>query len=67
MLSQEQLARYRAMTPGERLKVSMELAESDLRFLDSLSPEEGRRRWDLILRQHEESNQRMLEAFGKLR
>ena len=64
MLSKEQLESYRKMTPGERLEVSMELTAFDLRFLDSLPPEEGLRRWGFILRRHEEGNRRLLEALG---
>ncbi len=65
MLSQEQLERYRRITPGERLRLSMELTTSDLRFLESLPPEEGTRRWGFILRRHKEGNQRLFEALGR--
>ena len=64
MLSQEQIALYRKMTPGERLKVSMELTAFDLRFLNSLPPEEGLRRWGFLRRRHEEGNRRLLESLG---
>lgn len=66
MLSQEQLERYRRMTPGERLRVSMEMTRWNLAFLDTLPPEEARRRWKIILQQHREGNQRLAEALSRL-
>ena len=66
MLSQEQLERYRRMSPEERLRVSLELTASGLRVLDGLPSEEGRRRWGILLDQHAESSRRLEEAFRRL-
>lgn len=43
----EDLARWRAMTPEERLRIGLDLTELAWRFLERLSPEEAQRRLDL--------------------
>lgn len=66
MQSPAQIEHFRRLSPGERLRLSMDLARWDLEFLDSLPPEEGRRRWELMLRQRRESSRSLEEAFRRM-
>jgi hypothetical protein len=65
MLSRETLEAYRRMTPGERLKLACEM--SDAAALDLLKgpPEVVDRRFELLRRQNDERNRRMLEAIAR--
>ena len=47
MLHEEDLARFRRMTPAERLKIGLDLTDMAWRFLLRLPPEEIQRRLDL--------------------
>ena len=63
MQSAEQLAWFRSLSPGERLRVTLELCEADDEFLARLTKED--REWrlaDAALR-HRESNDALLEAL----
>ena len=65
MLSRATLQTYRNMTPGERLKLACDM--SDQAALDLLSgpPEIVDRRFELLRRQNDERNRRMLEGIAR--
>lgn len=65
MLSRATLQTYRKMTPGERLKLACDM--SDEAALDLLSgpPEVVARRFELLRRQNDERNRRMLEGIAR--
>lgn len=67
MMSAEQLARYRKMTPGERFRVTSELTRSAWAALGALPQAERRRRWEIMRREQEASNRRLAEALRALR
>jgi hypothetical protein len=66
MLSLEQLERYRRMTPGERFRVTAELARSDWAYLESLPDPDRRLRLELMRRRREESNRRLVDVLRRL-
>jgi hypothetical protein len=65
MLSRETLEIYRRMTPGERLKLACEM--SDQAALDLLRgpTEMVARRFELLQRQNDDRNRRMLEGIAR--
>ena len=65
MLSRETLEAYRRMTPGQRLKLACEM--SDQAALDLLKgpPEIVARRFELLRRQNDDRNRRMLEGIAR--
>lgn len=63
MLSPGQLTAYRQMTPSQRLALALQLiAENEPALLQG-PPEVVRRRFELLERQNDERNQRILEAL----
>lgn len=66
MLSDQTLARYRQMTTAERLKLTMEMIRENTPYLLQGSPEVVRRRFELLRRENDLRNERMLEAFARL-
>jgi hypothetical protein len=67
MLSRETLERYRRMTPGERLRLAIQLTDEATPYLFSGTPEQVRRRFELLRRQNDERNRRMLEGIARTR
>ena len=67
MLSQQTLEEYRRMTPGQRLELSLQLMRDAIPFLLAGPPEVVDRRFELIRRQNDERNRRMLEAIARTR
>jgi hypothetical protein len=65
MLSPERLEEYRKMTPGERLKMSLRMTRENTPYLFQGEPEAVARRFELLRRQNDERNHRMLEALAK--
>jgi len=65
MLSQEQLATYRAMTPGQRLKLTLEMIDWSFPQLLSGPPDVVDRRFALLNRQNDERNQAMLDGLAR--
>ena len=47
MLSEQDIERFRRMTPAERLRIGLDLTDLAWRFLLRLPPEEAQRRLDL--------------------
>lgn len=65
MLSPETLERYRRMTPGERLALTLKLTAESEPYLLYGAPEQIRRKFELMRRENDERNQRMLEAIAR--
>ena len=65
MLSPETLEQYRQMTVGERLALTFKLTEEAEPYLFAGTPEQVRRRFELLRRQNDERNQRMLEGIAR--
>ncbi len=65
MLSPETLERYRRMTPGERLALTLRLTAESEPYLLYGTPEQVQRKFDLIHRENDARNRRMLEAIAR--
>ncbi len=65
MLSQETLQSYREMTPGERLKLTIQLMEGLDKALLSGTPVQVNRKFELIRRENDLRNQNMLTAIAR--
>jgi hypothetical protein len=65
MLSPETLERYRRMTPGERLELTFRLMEDAEPYLFVGTPEQVDRKFELLRRQNDERNRRMLEGLSR--
>ena len=66
MMSKEQLEQYRKMTPGERIALSLEMLEEQWPAFLSGPPEVVERRFEIINRENDVRNQRILGAFERL-
>jgi hypothetical protein len=67
MLSRETLEQYRRMTPGERLKLTVQMMDENIPYLFRGTPEQVDRRFELLRRQNDERNLRMLAAIARTR
>ena len=67
MLHPETLEAYRQMTPSERLKITLDMTRENTKFLLSGPPEIVARRFELLRRQNDERNRRMLEGMARTR
>lgn len=65
MLSRETLEMYRRMTTAERLKLALEMSDAAFPYLLKGTPEQVDRRFELLRRQNDERNRRMLEAIAR--
>lgn len=65
MLSQETLEAYRRMTVAERGRIVMRMIREGQRALLSGPPEIVERRFELLRRQNDERNRRILEALAR--
>jgi hypothetical protein len=65
MLSDEQLAAYRRMTPGERLALTFEMLDWSLPQMLQGPADVVDRRFDLLNRQNDERTRRMLEGLAR--
>jgi hypothetical protein len=65
MLSTEALERYRRMTPGERLKLTLEMIRDNTPYLLQGPPDVVERRFELLRRQNDDRNRRMLEVIAR--
>ena len=65
MLSRETLEMYRRMTTAERLKLALEMSDAAMPYLFKGTPEQVDRRFELLNRQNDERNRRMLEAIAR--
>ena len=67
MLSQETLDQYRRMTPGQRFNLTLRAIRENIPYLDSGTPEQVARRFELIRRENDLRNENMLKAMARLR
>ena len=67
MLSQETLDAYRRMTPGERLAITFELMRENTPYLLAVSRDVVDRRFELIRRENDSRNERILAALDALK
>jgi hypothetical protein len=67
MLSRETLERYRRMTPGQRLELTFQLTEEAEPYLFAGTPEQVKRKFELLRRQNDERNRRILEGLARAR
>jgi hypothetical protein len=67
MLSRETLEQYRRMTPGERLALTLKLTAESEPFFAHGTPEQIDRKFELLRRENDERNRRMLEAIARTR
>jgi hypothetical protein len=65
MLSRETLEEYRRMTPGERFALALTLTEDSAPYLSHGTPEQVARKFELLHRENDERNRRMLEAIAR--
>lgn len=64
MLSREALEAYRRMTPDQRLALTLQAMRESIPYLLSGPPEVVDRRFELIRRENDLRNRRMLEALA---
>jgi len=67
MLSRETLERYRRMTPSQRLRLTLEMIRQETPYLLRGTPEQVDRRFELLRRQNDERNRRMLAGIARTR
>ena len=67
MLSDEAKDRYRRMTPGERLEITLEMIREATPCLLEGDPGIVDRRFELLRRQNDERNRRMLRGMARSR
>ena len=65
MLSPETLETYRQMTPGERLRLTLDLTNESIKALLSGSEEQVDRRFELLRLQNEQRNLAMLTGIAR--
>jgi hypothetical protein len=65
MLSQETLEAYRRMTPGQRLKITVEMIRENTPYLLRGSPEVVARRFERLRQENDARNFNMLTAIAR--
>ncbi len=65
MLSRETLERYRHMTTSERLQLTLQMMRESTPDLLRGPPEVIDRRFELLRRQNDDRNQRILEGLAR--
>jgi hypothetical protein len=67
MLSRETLEQYRRMTLGQRLKLTLQMIDESIPYLLRGTKEQVDRRFELLRRQNDERNLRMLTGIARTR
>jgi hypothetical protein len=67
MLSQETLAAYRRMTPGERLAIALQMTQANLPALLEGTPSVVARRFELLRRENDLRNEAIRRAISRTR
>jgi hypothetical protein len=67
MLSPETLEQYRRMTPGERLELTFKLTDEAEPYLFVGTLDQIKRKFELLRRQNEARNQRILAGLAGMR
>ena len=65
MMSQETRERIRRMTNAERLKMTLCMIEEATPYLLKGTPDQVRRRFELLRLQNDDRNRRMLEGIAR--
>ncbi len=65
MLHKETLESYRRMTPAERLNLTFQMIRDNTPYLLFGTPEQVDRKFELLRRQNDERNERMLEGLAR--
>ncbi len=65
MLSPETLESYRRMTPSERLRLTIELMQGVDKCLLSGTPDQVRRKFELLRKENDLRNHNMLTAISR--
>jgi hypothetical protein len=65
MLSPETLETYRRMTPGERLTIALRLTDEAAPYLFVGTPQQVERKFELLRRQNDERNERILAGIAR--
>lgn len=65
MLSRETMERYRRMTPGERLALAFRLTDEATPYLFAGKPQQVERKFELLRRQNNERNERILAGIAR--
>lgn len=66
MLHTETLEAYRRMTPSERLQLTLNMIRDNTPYLLHGTPDQVRRKFELLRRQNDERNRLILEAFARV-
>jgi len=67
MLSRETLETYRRMTASQRLEITLEMMRSNMERMFAGTPDMMDCRFELLRRQNDERNRRMLTAIARTR
>jgi hypothetical protein len=67
MLSRETLEEYRQMTPGQRLRMTLDMIDANIPYLSKGTPEVVARRFELIQLQNDLRNANILRALRRAR
>ena len=67
MIDEEQIQRYRKMTPGERLREPFRLTQEAVELLNALPADEAQRILDREWADKDKADQRMLDHLWKCR
>jgi hypothetical protein len=67
MLSPESLEQYRQMTPAERMRLTLRMIDEEIPFLLRGTPAQVDRKFELLRRQNDERNLRMLRGIARTR
>lgn len=65
MLSPEAAKRLREMSVADRLRLTLQMIDDGLPFLTRGTPDQVRRRFELLRQENDERNRRMLEAIAR--
>jgi len=65
MMSAETAARLRSMSAADRLRLTLRMIDEAVPFLTRGTPEEVRRRFDLLRHENDERNRAILEAVAR--
>ena len=67
MLHPETLEAYRRMTPSQRLQITLEMMRENAPRMFQGTDEQIDRRFEILRRQNDDRNQRMLAAYARTR
>jgi hypothetical protein len=67
MMSRETMQQIRRMTLSERLQLVLEMIRAETPYLLQGDPQQVDRRFELLRRQNDERNRRMLEGIARTR